>query len=349
MPVSIAKLKLIAGAAVVAAAAGSGYYMQSGAPAAPSPSNLPVQAAIVPQALVVEQGPLAPASPLESVAPMVARAAAPPVSLLQEGVPGLPAPNMPQAGALSPVVAAPSDLVSEEMRAPLATDPAPDCEVGFTANAAPGAMVELTLEAPCYANQAVDIFHAGTRFTTLLDARGLIQVTVPALEEDAFFNALFSDGRTEATDILMLTMQDYQRYALFWKGVTGFDLYALENGAEYGTLGMVSAQQPYDAQRAIAGEGGFLTRLGVDAGAYHTVIYSWPLRLGDTGPAPEVFIEAEVLAANCGTEITATMLTTRDSQAPQSASLFMDVPGCEAVGQYLVLKKPPLPVRIAAK
>ncbi len=348
MPVSIAKLRLITGAVVVAAAAGSGYYMQSGAPGTTTLANAPVQATISLEALAADQAPRAPAYLPEADAPLVTRAATQPVALLQEDAPNLPVPGTPEAATLTPVMAEPSQALGEGAPAASAAGPSVECEVGFTANAAPGAMVELTLEAPCYGGQTVDIFHARTRFSTMLDERGLMQVAVPALEEDAFFNALFADGRTEVADILMLTMQDYQRYALFWKGEAGFDLYALENGAEYGAPGMVSAQQPYDAQRAIAGEGGFLTRLGTDAGGYHTIIYSWPSRLADAGPAPEVFIEAEVLEENCGREITATMLTTRDSQVPQSVPLFMEVPGCEAIGRYLVLKNPPLPVRIAA-
>ena len=340
MPVSISKLRLITGAVVIAAAGGSGFYMQT-SQRAPSPTPARMQVANV--APAVDQGPSAPAIPQEAAAPQVTRAAAQPVLLSPDITPVLPAPD-----SLTPISAELSEPLADAEPAPQIAEATPECEVGFTANAAPGAMVELTLEAPCYAEQNVDIFHAGTRFTTVLDTRGLTQVAVPALEEDAFFNALFADGRTEATDILMLTAQDYQRYALFWKGETGFALYALENGAEYGEAGMVSAEQPYDAQRAIAGEGGFFSVLGADTGAYRTVIYSWPTRLGDTGPAPEINIEAEVLESTCGSEITATLLNTAQDGAPKTAPLFMNVPGCEAVGQYLVLKNPTLPVRIAA-
>ncbi len=340
MPVSISKLRLITGAVVIAAAGGSGYYMQTSQQPAPG-RPAPVQIANI--APAADQGPLAPTIPQEAAAPEVTRAAAQPVLLMPGITPALPAPD-----SLTPVSAELAEPLADAGPAPQIAAAPPECEVGFTANAAPGAMVELTLEAPCYAGQNVDIFHAGTRFTTLLDDRGLMQVAVPALEEDAFFNALFADGRTEATDILMLTAQDYQRHALFWKGETGFALYALENGAEYGAPGMVSAEQPYDPQRAIAGEGGFFSVLGADSGAYQTVVYSWPTRLGDSGPAPEINIEAEVLESTCGREITATLLNTAQDGAAKTAPLFMNVPGCEAVGQYLVLKNPTLPVRIAA-
>ncbi len=345
MPVSIAKLRLITGAVVVVAAGGSGFYMQMTKPNTPvqASSQMRVQTETVGVASSANQGPLAPVSLSEKDTSPVTRAAAQPVFLLPDIAPVLPVPVRPEIGSLTPI----SADISETSTDSPGISPAVDCEVGFTANAAPGAMVNLTLEAPCYANQAVDIFHAGTRFTTLLDDRGLMQISVPALEEDAFFNALFTDGRTEATDILMLTAQDYQRYALFWKGETGFTLNALENGDNYGDPGMVSAEQPYDVQRAIAGEGGFFSALGASPSAYQTVVYSWPLRLGDSGPRPDLNIEAEILQANCGTEITATLLTTELNRTPKTVPLFMDVPGCDSVGQILVLKNPSLPVSIA--
>jgi len=348
MPIDITKLRLITGAAVVAVAGGSGFYMQMNKSDAPTAPGALAQVSVAGSLTVADQGPLAPVLPPESETPHVTRAAAQPVFLLSGATPILPVPGKPETGSLTPVSAELSDAVPETQATPDTAQATAACEVGFTANAAPGAMVDLTLEAPCYADQVVDIFHAGTRFTTHLDDRGLVQISVPALEEDAFFNALFTDGRTEATDILMLTAQDYQRFALFWKGETGFALYALENGAEYGEPGMVSAEQPYDAQRAIAGEGGFFSSLGEETGAYHTVVYSWPVRLGDSGPAPELNIEAEVLQTTCATEITATLLATGATQAPKTSPLFMDVPDCAAVGQYLVLSNPALPVRIAA-
>lgn len=347
MPVSISKLRMIAGAVVVAAAGGSGFYMQTSQPVK---SGSPAPARVASAAVSADKGPLAPAMPMQAETPVVTRAAAQPVFLTPEVAPLLPVPGKHEVGSLTPISAEPAEPATVPERAADAGEPAvaaTECEVGFTANAAPGAMVELTLEAPCYANQNVDFFHAGTRFTASLDARGLTQASVPALEEDAFFNVLFADGRTEATDILMLTAQDYQRFALFWKGQTGFAIYALERGAEYGEAGMVSKDQPYDAQRAISGEGGFFSALGTTPDAYHTMVYSWPVRLNDSGPAPEVSLEAEVLAGNCGTEITASLLTTMQDGPAKTAPLFMDVPGCDAVGQYLVLKNPALPVRIA--
>ncbi len=351
MPVSINKLRMLAGVVVVAVAGGSGYYMQTSHSGYSAPSSVRPSATVgaASPALVADQGPLAPVLPPRAETPPVTRAAARPVLLVPEATPALPVPEGRETGSLTPVAAEPVGEMPMPGSAPYTGRIADECEVGFTATAAPGAMVELTLEAPCRANQKADIFHAGTRFTVRLDERGLARALVPALEEEAFFSALFADGRAESTDILMLTAGDYRRFALFWKGETGFDLYALENGAEYGAPGMVSAGQPYDARRALAGEGGFFTALGSGGtGAYRALVYSWPVRLGDFGPAPEISIEAEVLESTCGTEITAGFLATGPNTSGEVIPLFMEVPGCDAVGQYLVLKNPPLPVTIAA-
>ncbi len=354
MPLSINKLRAITGAVVVTLAAGSGYFMQQSASVradrAPGEPEIAAQVAPPQAALVAARGPAAPQSPQDSeippAVPEVTRAAARPLLLIPGPAPLLPAtPAAPQpqapVRAVAPARAGPADIA--------ATNPARECEVGFTALAGRGAMVELTLEAPCYGGQIVEFFHADIRFSATLDPRGLVWLNVPALEEDAVFTARFADGRTETTEILMLTMSDYSRTALSWQGPAALGLYALENGAEYGAPGMVSAAQPYGPERALAGDGGFMTMLGEGGSGYRSMVYSWPLRLGDTGPAPEISIEAEILAENCDREIRATLSRAGPGPSPALMPVFMAAPGCDAVGSYLVLKNLPQAVRIATK
>ena len=361
MQMSIGRLRALTGVAVVVLAAGSGYFMQHSARVAPVPAVAPAGQVARPDNGIgippfVMQDPVVMAVPESPGTPVVTRAASPRVALLSVSPPTLPtAPATPGSSAVVPASTMP---MPEPMREPVpdpslekpepvATAPQPTCEIGFTAVAAPGAMVDLTLEAPCRAGQDVDFLHAGTRFSTRLDQRGLVELSAPALEENAVFMAEFSDGETESADTLMLTVSDYQRTALFWQGEAGFSLYALENGAAYGTPGMVSAGQPYGPERGTAGEGGFLAVLGDRADGYHTMVYSWPVRLSDTQPEPEISIEVEIQAQNCGQEVNATVLRVRPGQGAEMQPLFMAVPGCDAIGSYLVLKNLPQAVRIA--
>ncbi len=337
MPVSIVKLKGIAGVAVVVAALGSGYFMQNAGAGAPNAK---------PKALATDQIPVAPAALAVADEPAVTRGLSQPILTLPETPPGLPVPAAPESGTTLLAATTPTEPLGGTEMGTVDAD-RQNCQIGFTATAAPGAMVDLTIEAPCHAGQQVDILHAGIRFSERLDQSGIVEVSVPALEENAFFSARFSDDQTAAADILMPTVGEYQRSVLLWQGDSGFSLYALERGAEYGEPGMVSAEQPYGPQRAIAGEGGFFTLLGADKNGYHTAVYSWPLRLNGTAPAPEINVEAEVLNTTCGRQINASFLTTVPGQRPETEPLFMAVPGCDSIGEYLVLKNLSQAVRIA--
>ncbi|HFQ15594.1 MAG TPA: hypothetical protein ENK41_04500, partial [Rhodobacteraceae bacterium] len=233
MPISISRLRILTGAVVIAAAGGSGYFMQTGQTPAPgvaaSVAGTGLDMAQQDTALVAEPvsdlvsdlGPVAPIEPETMAIPLVTRDLSQPVLATPTSPPAIQAAPGPDVILLA--AAEPAENIGPAGPEPVLATPsvAKGCDVGFTAIAAPGAMVELTLEAPCYAGESVDIFHAGIRFGAVLDENGLTEVSVPALEEDALFNALFTDGRTEATDILMLTVSDYQRVALFWKGTTG--------------------------------------------------------------------------------------------------------------------------------
>ncbi len=327
MVLKINKIRAVTVLFVVSAAAASGYFMQNS-------NTLTVQNATAkPQELViipVEETSLAedsgPAVHMPPKIDQVTRAQSQPVLFVSD-----PAAILPEANTIpeTPAVA--------------------ECEAGFTAMAAPGAMVDLTLEAPCYAGQVVDIFHAGMRFSSRLDQSGLMQASVPALEEDAFFNAMFTDGHIESTNILMLTASDYQRVALFWQGETGFTLYALENNALYGSAGHVSVTSPFSPAYSIAEARGFLTKLGQIEQGYSAIIYSYPAMLTDSGAGPEISIQAEVLAGTCDSKIMATILRSNGMSTLEALPLTMAVPGCDAVGEYLVLKNLPQSLRIAAR
>lgn len=354
MSAKIIKLRVIIGAGVVIVAGASGYFMQNTL----APNAQPIAAIASPQQPVAVEDAIttqniagvedpavyAPVAPTQPMIETVTRAATPSALALPTAAPSLleaPSFETLTLGSTETDPTLPPALSSED------TILVSDCEAGFTAMAAPGAMVELTLEAPCYAGEMVDIFHAGMRFSEYLDANGLLQLSIPVMEEDAFFNALFIDGHTESTDILMLTVNDYYRVALFWKGEAGFSLYALENGALYGEADHVGDLTPYSSDRGISGQGGYLAQLGQNATGYHSAIYSYPVMLTDTGPYPEVSIEVDVTAENCASEISATLMRVSSAGALESSPLIMAVPECGAIGEYLVLKNLPRDLRIA--
>lgn len=353
MPAKLTKIRTIALVAAAGSVAASGYFMQAGHKTPVQTAGIfsaPVQAPATetPAVATAEAGPTAPPAPgLTDI--HVPDAPAIDTVTRADLTPILALPERTEHPAAEPLMAAASTQEAPLPPAPMVAEPqlAGSCETGFTALAEPGAMVALTLESPCRAGETADFFHAGLRFTVTLDENGLAQTVVPALTENAVFSAEMGDGETISTEILMFTVADYERVGLSWKGQEGFDLYALEGGAAYGEDGHVSITHPFGPDRALADEGGFLTSLGETEDGYHAAVYSWPLRLTDTDPLPQVSIEASVTPFNCAREISATFLRAVPGAEIRTDTLIMAVPGCDAIGDFLVLKNLPRDRKLA--
>jgi hypothetical protein len=208
--------------------------------------------------------------------------------------------------------------------------------------------VFLSLEAPCNSGETVQFDHAGLKFSEQLDTQGGLVVLVPAMTESANFSVTFDDGRHKIVSATVPDLADFERLALVWQGGTGLQLHALENGAFYGDAGHVWAESPSLPANAVSGQGGFVSVLGGSASGYAADVYTFPLSLMREGASPEVSIEAQVAETTCGTEIEGTILHANPGSAPDVSDLAMSVPGCDAVGEYLVLKNLPQHLRIAA-
>ncbi len=338
MAEKITRIRAIATVAVVAGAAASGYFMQSHQAARPASEPTPVLTATRGQTVSL------PALPARSGAadqpPALVTRAQPAPTLL----PVAPPATLPAAPGMETLELAAANPLE---KTPSAISDA-SCDIGFTSTALPGAMVELTLEAPCRAGETVDIFHDGSRFSDRLNENGLLILSVPALTEDADFRALLADGTMITTNAFIPTVANYRRIALTWKEPAGFALHAFENDAGFDSPDHLSAANTGDPSRALRGEGGFMSVLGGLEQGYRTMLYSWPQDIANDAPAPRISIEAEVRPETCGGEITATFI---ESVAPDHAAqtpLYMAVPGCEAIGTYLVLQNPGAQRKIAA-
>lgn len=85
------------------------------------------------------------------------------------------------------------------------------CDPELSVAPAPGAMVRLTLDAPCYQNQRITVAHSGLEFADATNADGTYSVEIPALDEDAPFSVVFSDGQSVEASTLILTLDGYER------------------------------------------------------------------------------------------------------------------------------------------
>ena len=216
---------------------------------------------------------------------------------------------------------------------------APDCEVSLQAETGAAAMVELTLDAPCAPETAVTIHHQGMMFTIMTDAEGTAQVEVPALAEVSVFLAAFETGPGAAATTMVPELIGYDRAVLQWQGANGLELHALEFGAAYGEAGHVWAEAARDTAIIDSGTGGYMTRLG-DVTAPNPLIaevYTFSSNSAAQDGQIDLSVEIEVTETNCGRDISAQSIQISPDALPSALDLTMTLPGCDAVGEFLVL------------
>jgi hypothetical protein len=312
----------ILGGATLACALGTGYVMQYGL-------TLPGKAtAAIEAGTELELTAITPTSSAVAMPKM-------PVDIVREMV----LPDQPVAVPVAVKATAEAEL-------PLAGLPESTEETGFacdiTMTAAPiaGAMVDVVLTAPCRASERVTVHHQGLMFTEIMQPDGTLSVSVPALAEQAIFIASFASGDGALASTTVTSLPFYDRVAVQWKGEAGLQLHAREFAADYFAEGHIWAASAGNLTAAAKGEGGFLTRLGrMDAPeALVAEIYSFPSGTAQRAGEILLSVEAEVTAANCGSRVEAQTLEIRDAGDLRTRDLLLEIPSCDAVGDFLVLK-----------
>lgn len=225
------------------------------------------------------------------------------------------------------------------------------CEVTMTAKPIAGAMMTVDITAPCHGSERVTLHHNGLMFTALMQPDGSLAIDIPALTEQALVIASFLDGGGAVAMAEVTSVPFYDRVVLQWRGDAGLQLHAREFDAEYFTDGHVWHGASGDTTRAATGQGGFLTTLG-SAGAPDALlaeVYTFPSGMTNAAGTVALTVEAEILASNCDSTVEAQTLEIRNGGSLASKELTIDVPGCDAVGDFLLLKNLVEDLTIAAK
>jgi hypothetical protein len=256
--------------------------------------------------------------------------------------------SLPVSLVSNPVDAAePENIVLPE--APNTTGFA--CDVKMSAAPAAGAMMLVKLSAPCHGSERVTLHHNGLMFTDLVQPDGTLDVEIPALAEAALVIASFFDGSGAVAQTTVTSVPFYDRVVLQWRGDAGLQLHAREFDAEYFSDGHVWQGAKTDAARAATGEGGFMTTLGhADApDALLAEVYTFPTGMTEAAGTVTLTVEAEIQATNCESVVEAQTLEIRDGKDLRARELTIDVPGCDTVGDFLMLKNIVQDLTIAAK
>lgn len=259
----------------------------------------------------------------------------------------------PRKEAQAPVAETPAPTGETELAAatpdvkegPVLSDAGPEavpladaCEPTMTATAAPAAMVTLEISV-CQPDARVTIHHNGMMLSYLTDAAGKAEILVPALSSEALYIASVENGVGAVARAQVADFAEYERVVLQWRGEAGFQVHALEYGAEYGADGHVWRESPGNIARARDGQGGFLTMLGDPAitDGLRGEVYTFPVAAAEKGDV-DLSAEAIVTEGNCTRDIEAQALQVGDSGELSVQDLVLTVPSCEVAGDILMLK-----------
>ena len=243
----------------------------------------------------------------------------------------------------SPTETRPKDLSQSIRSAPETSRLPSNCDMSARAMAVPGANVRLRVKAPCHANETIEVHHNGLVFSTETDALGGLNLTIPALSEYAIFLISLPDEKGTVATTHVPEINSFNRVALQWQGETDLQLHALEFGAGYGEEGHVwSGSQTGGAGSVIhLGQGGSDVARNIE-------VYSYPIETATEAGSITLSVETEVTEANCGKPLSVQSLEWR-AERLRSHDLSLDMPGCEAAGDFLVLNNLFSDLTIAAK
>jgi hypothetical protein len=261
-----------------------------------------------------------------------------------ETIIGTPSVGLPLAPLEDPVLmaAVEEDDESNIMTDAVPAESAPSCEITMSAAAMPHALVDLTVQTECFANESFVIPHQGMMFTANTGTVGLYNAVVPALAEEAFFIAAFDNGEGAIAQAVVADIANYDRAVLQWQGDQGIHMHAREFGAYYGDTGHLSLADVSVGDMALLeeGKGGYIHAFGSDfvENSLMAEVYTFPSMQASADAEIILTAEVEVTDENCGREVIAQSLQITPYADTTAADLVMIMPDCDAIGEFLVLK-----------
>lgn len=252
---------------------------------------------------------------------------------------GASAPSEPKVVAQTVPLRVAAGTPAQVWQAPAAEDVptqtasvADPCATSLEVFAEEGAMLGVTLLAPCQANARVVLRHGGMAVSMQTLATGSLFATLPALESAGVVEVRFDDGTALDAAAAVPELAGLRRFAVQWQDADRFALNGFQGNADYG-----------DAGHRTAANGGVLA-LGDPATrkALLAEVYTFP-----DPEAARVSIEAEVSDATCGRELLGETLFSAGG-AVRGSELTLAMPECDSLGGFVVLNNPLPDMTLAA-
>jgi len=203
------------------------------------------------------------------------------------------------------------------------------CAPSIAMDRSAGAMLNLSVNAPCLPSSMVSIDHGGLSFTAPLSMTGELSLRLPAMQTDAQVKATLSDGETLETQAYVPEVAQYARVALQWQGADPGQLVAT-------------------APAILEGD---LFHLGTSHGADAKVLHVFSRRIDDVTASGVVrlSLHADVTAQNCVTGQAAKVRRAVPGEPVTAYDVAIKGPGCGAIGQTLELKNVLQDLKLTAK
>ena len=235
--------------------------------------------------------------------------------------------------------AALDDVALPSMEEPAQPELQSLCNIEMAAEAAAAVMVDISLKANCYPNERVTFHHNGMMFTHATDAAGNLDLSIPALSENAVIIVAFANGEGALANTKVPSLEFYDRMVVQSKSKSQLHINAFEFGADYRDEGHVNADSKRSVSDAANGVGGFVTALGnyEQGEALVAEVYTFPTGTSKTMGDVHVSVDANVTVANCGLRIEAQTLEVSRAGKMKVQDLTLPIPSCDAVGDFLVL------------
>lgn len=258
------------------------------------------------------------------------------------GVPNIvtaPLDHASNQRAIVAVDAVYAELAVPQMGAILAT-PVAGCRATLSAVTTEAAMVTLFLSAPCEQDEDFLLRHEALEFTARTDDQGKASIVMPALAVSSTFTALFDNIEQASVVLNVPAVRMYDRAVLQWDGNYNLQLHALEAGAGIGDPGHVWSASVHTSEDAVAGEQGFVVRLGTPDADWPKLaeVYTYPAGHTKSDGQTVLQISAVVTETNCGREVDTRTIHTAMGGPLDVRKVGAALPGCDAVGQVTVLQ-----------
>lgn len=200
------------------------------------------------------------------------------------------------------------------------------CAPELSLTAAEGAMVDVSLYAPCNAGERIVVRHAGISFTSKMGLTGHLSLSLPALASEALVAAYFEGSAAAFATVTVPDAAERTRFAFQAPFPVAFELRAKEGDSIHVGKSGVSGQSASER----------IMTLGSDdvAQPHLSQVYTFPgIDLGSS----TLSVEVRITEQTCGRSFVA---ETRISQggAVTAQSLPFSVPICGTSGDILLLK-----------